>query len=719
MTKPRGFDEILARFPDAKQNGDNWVASCPCGGHGTPEKHLNLKDLGAKVLVTCHGGRHSYQEICQALGYDSLNYNGATAKAEIVATYDYKDAQDVLIYQVVRFDPKDFRQRRPDGAGGWVWNIKGITPILYHLSEVIEAVWSGQTVYLCEGEKDADNLATLGVVASTNSGGAEKWRPEYCATLAGASIVILPDQDEPGQRHAVKVAASLHGSVMSLKVVNLPGREGYQTKDVSNWLAVGGTLSELECLVKETVEWDSSQKERRGEDVTPMAGAGILTDTTNAELIAALFGDRLRFDIDRERWLIWATHYWEEAHNIEVIPMAIEAARTRYKQSVDISDLKERQRSANWAIQSEQRSRIESAIALAKAIEPVADKGGNWDSNPWLFALTEGVIDLQDMRFRPGRQKDRVTLHSGVEFDNTTRCPRWLQFLDEVFNNDTELIDWIQRAAGYCLTGNTGEQCVFLCYGKGANGKSVFLSTLRRVMGQYAYDAPFATFELNSKASIPNDLAALERRRFITSSETNEGTRLNEARIKALTGGDPCTARFLHHEFFTFQPACKIWLAVNHKPRVADDSHGFWRRVRLIPFERQFSGDEADKSLGEKLRAEDPGILNWLIQGCRRWMKQGLDEVPSAVTCATQEYQTESDPLAQFIEERCVVVPDAEIQSSVLYKAYISWAEEQGMKEKEKMSSTAFGRKMGMKYVKVSTKKGKFYQGLGVTVTGF
>lgn len=256
MTRPRDFNDILEKLPDAKQSGEQWTAPCPVTGHTTPVKHLSLRDVGSKALVSCHGGEeHSYAEICEALGFESLSYspNGNGHEPTIVKTYDYTDADGKLLYQVVRYDPKDFKQRRPDGSGGWLWTLKGIKPVLYHLPEVIKAVREGRTVYICEGEKDVDNLVKIGLAATTSSGGAdngkgEKWKPEFTEVLAGASVVIIPDKDGSGQKHAAKVASSLHGKVKSLKVLELPDRDGYPVKDVSDWLAAGGTVAELEGL---------------------------------------------------------------------------------------------------------------------------------------------------------------------------------------------------------------------------------------------------------------------------------------------------------------------------------------------------------------------------------------------------------------------------------------------------------------------------------------
>ena len=259
MARPRDFNDILAKLPDAKKSGDVWIASCPLSGHKTPQRHLTLKEAGDKALVTCQGGKHSYQDYCKAWGFDSLTYSRNEAK--ITDTYNYTDAEGKLLYQVVRYAPKDFRQRHPDGNGGWVWNLKGVKPVIYRLPEVYKAKTEGRAVYVCEGEKDCDNLTKIGLTATTNSGGAEKWRTEYGETLAGASVVIIQDRDIPGRRHAAQVVSSLHGKAKSIKIVELPDRDSHQVKDVSDWLGAGGTLSELKSLISEAPEYKPKESD--------------------------------------------------------------------------------------------------------------------------------------------------------------------------------------------------------------------------------------------------------------------------------------------------------------------------------------------------------------------------------------------------------------------------------------------------------------------------
>jgi putative DNA primase/helicase len=442
------------------------------------------------------------------------------------------------------------------------------------------------------------------------------------------------------------------------------------------------------------------------------ASTFVRSDAGNGEYFARLYGERVRFDHRRNRWLVWAGHWWRDDETDQVRQLAKKAARERYDGAPAIGDLRQRTDEARFAIASENRGRIDAMLVAAQSESPISDAGDRWDANPMLLGVGNGVLELDTGTLRPGRPDDRITLHTDFVFAPHATCPRWGRFLDEVFLGDTELIDYIWRAVGYSLTGEVSEQCVFTCHGSGANGKSVFLGVLRALAGDYAANAPFSTFELHDRSSIPNDLAALAGRRLVTASETNEGARLNEARIKALSGGDPVTARFLHGEYFTFEPVAKFWLAVNHKPLVSDDSYGFWRRVRLIPFERRFAED-ADPTLPDKLRAELPGILAWAVRGALSWQERGL-RPPPAVTGATDTYRSESDPLADFLSSRCLTDERAQVGATEAYRAYKAWAADQSLTERETLSSTSFGRRMTEHFAKRHQKTGNSYLGVGL-----
>jgi putative DNA primase/helicase len=405
----------------------------------------------------------------------------------------------------------------------------------------------------------------------------------------------------------------------------------------------------------------------------------LRTDSGNAELIATKFPDRLRFDHRRGRWLLWMDNRWVEDREGAVFRLAKAAARERLSNAARITDDGARKQSAAWALQSESRYRLQAALDLAKSTSPISDSGENWDTDQFLLGVRNGIVDLRNGQLRLGRPRDRVAIYTEVSFDAAAQCPCFERFLDEIFLHDCEVTAFIQRAIGYCLSGAVTEQCLFLCHGDGENGKSTFLETIRNVLGDYAHNLPFSAFELVGRSAISNDMASLVSKRFVTAAETSEGARLNEARVKALTGGDRCTARFLYREYFSFDPTAKFWLAFNHKPHVTDDSHGFWRRVRLIPFLAHFSGNDCDKDILAKLKTEASGILAWAIRGCLLWQQQGLG-LPPSIDAATKAYREESDPVAEFLDDRYVISTDAFVESSILRSDYEDWAKQNGEK---------------------------------------
>ena len=399
------------------------------------------------------------------------------------------------------------------------------------------------------------------------------------------------------------------------------------------------------------------------------------TDTGNAELISALYGEMLRYEHKQGRWLIWNKHRvrWVEDKASEVRKFAVLAARRRRALAARSADTDTSKKEIKWSFESEQKNRIDAALDIARSLPPISDPGDRWDANPWLFGVANGIVDLKTGKLCEELPNDRITKHSPVSFLHDAQCPRFERFLTEIFIGDTALVDYMQRMVGYCLTGSVGEQCVFCWYGAGANGKTTLCLALRYIFGDYAVNLPFSALEMKNRNS--NDLVALVGARLVTAVETNEGVRLNEARIKALTGGDPITARRLYHESFTFEPTHKLVLAFNHKPVIADDSEGMWRRVRLTPFTCSFQGQQADKELLDKLRSEAPGILAWAVRGCLLWRKNGLG-APAAVVNATAAYREESDHIGEFIEENCVVEPGGTVPSRVIWACYQSWAAE-------------------------------------------
>jgi putative DNA primase/helicase len=428
-----------------------------------------------------------------------------------------------------------------------------------------------------------------------------------------------------------------------------------------------------------------------------------LSDSGNAELFAARYGKCVRFDHKRGRWLLWEKGRWSEDKTDRVRQLMKQGARQRHKTAFEMlkdpddeGGNKLRNRHVMFALRSEDRNRIDAALELAKSEPSIADSGEGWDADPWLFGVANGVVDLRTGKLRPEVPGDRITKHSPVAYDPDAKCPRFLRFIDEICCGNADLVRFIQKLAGYSLTGKVIEQCLPCCYGQGANGKSTLLEVFTHILGlgQYAANLPFSALELQNRNS--NDLVMLDGARFVTAIETREGVRLNEQRIKALTGGDPVTAKLLYRNPYTFLPTHKLWLSFNHPPTIADDSAGMWRRIRQIPFNREFRAETADKNLLEKLEAEDSGILTSMVQGCLLWQEEGLG-IPPAVAKATAAYQAESDHLGQFIESCCVLDPETSVSTAELRQRYEDWAEEN---DEVPVSPRIFGVRMDKKEFK-------------------
>lgn len=373
--------------------------------------------------------------------------------------------------------------------------------------------------------------------------------------------------------------------------------------------------------------------------------------------------------------------------------MVIEVARDLYFEAVNIENLKTREAVASFATRCEQRSYLENHLELLKHLPPIAEAGDRWNPQTDELNTPSGLVNLQSRRVRDATPTDLVTFSTTAMYNPSADCPRFEQFIEEISDGNQELASFHQRWAGYCLTARMCEQVFRLDVGSGANGKSVLIETVERIWGDYSHSTSFSTFELGQRPTIGHDLAALTSRRVVFASEVNSGTRLNAQRIKALTGGDKLNARHLYGHAFEFYPVCKLWLSVNHRPRITDDSFGMWRRVLLVPFTRTFLGADRDERLNERLMLESEGILRWAVDGAANWYEQGLNP-PAIVRAAVNDYQASSDPLSEFLDERCETGPEATCRAGKLFKAYAGWCDELGIATRERASHRTFGELM-------------------------
>jgi len=436
------------------------------------------------------------------------------------------------------------------------------------------------------------------------------------------------------------------------------------------------------------------------------------TDAGNAEAFALLHGHRFRYDRTRGKWRLWNGRYWAADKKGEADRAALHTTRQRLVAAAGIVDRDERIAAIKWALGSESIYRRRVTLESAQSMEGLATVTADYDGDQLFLTVGNGTLDLRTGRLRPFSPDDLITRATAINYSPAAVCPRWLQFLDEVFGGDDPLINFISRAVGYSLTGDTREQCLFILYGDGANGKSTFLETFLQLAGTHAAITPFSSFLVQRSPGNPrNDVAKLHGARLVKAAESQREGALDEAIIKEITGGDTISARFLFQEFFDFKPTFKLWLATNHRPSIRGTDDAIWRRIRLIPFTRQFSGRNRDLKLLETLRGELSGILAWAVRGCLEWQRVGLGSSPIVET-ATLEYRLESDHLGRFMKERCLAGSKEQASGNELYQAYVDFCSANGEKPE---SNNAFAKALAERGIKKKRgRKGTVYQGIGL-----
>jgi putative DNA primase/helicase len=363
-----------------------------------------------------------------------------------------------------------------------------------------------------------------------------------------------------------------------------------------------------------------------------------------------------------------------------------------------------------FARRSETKNNLQAMVDLASSQEGVAVTPGEFDANPFLLNCLNGTLDLRTGELKRHNRSDLIMKLAPVEYDRQARCPTWLKFLDRILGGDQNLIQFVQKVFGYALTGDVTEKAFFVFHGEGNNGKTTLLETVRRMMGDYAgvMDVD-VLMQKSTDAAKERAHADLVGKRFVTCSETDQGQRLHEARIKLMTGMGKLQGRKIYGSPFEFDPAFKLFMDANHKPEIRGTDNAIWSRVRLVPFNVSIPKEERDKNLGNKLKAELPGILAWAVEGCLRWREEGLGE-PAAVASAVEQYRQEMDLVADFLTDCCVLGGEFRESFTALYDAFVAWCETLG---EAPMSQRAFATNLDGKGFALSrTASERFRMGL-------
>lgn len=438
-------------------------------------------------------------------------------------------------------------------------------------------------------------------------------------------------------------------------------------------------------------------------------------DTGNAERYLDIFGNLTKYSYVNKCWYFYNGKNWEQDN--------IGAVRKWVDQTIDIFK-NEPVEFPKGATEKDQEAYLEAKAKHLKRSRNNAGKEAmmrelkhnvavlpeEFDGDDMLFNSQNGYLDLSNGILYEHDISKMFTRISNAEFTDKIDCPRWELFLHQIFGGDQELIRYIQKAVGYSLTASIREQVMFILFGNGRNGKSVFLDIIAEILGSYAMGMQASSLMVKQGGSSGHneDIARLNGARLVTSSEPNEGVRLDEGLIKQLTGGDSVSASFKGGHVFDYKPKYKIWLATNHKPIIRGNDDGIWRRLPLIPFTVQIPLEKVDKNLKDKLMRELPGIFNWAVEGCLMWQREGL-KPPESIQQATMEYRQEMDVIGSFIEQCCETGPGYAIGATELFKAYDKWAREMN---EHPFNQTNFGKKVADRFEKKKTKSGIRYIGI-------
>jgi putative DNA primase/helicase len=611
-------------------------------------------------------------------------------------------------------------------------------------------------LWITEGVKKGDALASQGLCTIALIGGVWGFRgtnqysgkvilPDWGhVALNGRLVYVAFDSDlatKPNVQKALKALWELLRSKHA-RPARVQWPEAYQQEKwgVDDFFARGHTLEELRAMIPPMGPLPQKPPAHTNGHTAGGTGAAEpplpYSDYTNARAFVQDHGERVRYCYPWKTWLVWTGTHWQRDTSGTVMQMAKQTVKRLARSIETLTD-----EQAVTTLMAHIKSSLSTA-KLKAMVESVQSESGipvqpeAFDADPWLLNCANGTLDLRTGELRPHQQADMLTKCLAIPYKPDATCPTWDAFLwrimggtltpDDPAMSDGELeqrhladaraealIGYLQRSAGYTLTGSTKEQCIFLCHGPTKTGKSTYLATLRKTLGPYAKQADMETFMHKDRPEVRNDLADLAGARFVYAVESQEGKRLAEGLVKQMTGGvDHLKARLLFQEYFEFAPQFKAYIGTNHLPVIKDSDDAIWERIRKIPFTVQIPKSERDKDLEAKLEQELPGILAWAVRGCLAWKQNNDLQEPEAVLDATQAYRTEMDSVARFLDECCLVLPDARVKASILYERYKQWCLDTG---EELLTLTKLGTALDRRGIEKRQSGGVYWRlGLGL-----
>jgi len=693
------LDNFLSKLEGVKQTGpDQYKAKCPA--HNDKHASLSVNVTDKKINFHCHAG-DSPEQILNAVGLewndiyfdDDKHYSPKPKektvkkqkqKKEIVKTYNYENEQGDLLFQVVRFKPKGFMQRRPNGNGGWNWGLGQTKRVLYNLPEVMEAINNNDVVYLVEGEKDADNLNQLGLTATTAPMGAGKWNENYTKALAGTKVTIIPDNDKSGKDHAQMVARTLHAVDTEVKILKLPDLT--EKQDVTDWLNKGFDKDDLLEIEKNcpTYKPDSKQKDEGNEFESflpsPIAQAIIDAEQQKNNIYRYVAETGLFY-------FYFNIGYWQTQNEIYIEKKIREYLR---------------EFNPKW----ETNHKVKEVMSALKSLlldpnnKNLFNAGHNPDTR--LINTKSGMLDWKNKILLDHDPKYYSQFQLPVEYDEDAECPNWKQALKD-WVPEKEARMFLQEYVGYALIPDTSFQKSLILYGTGSNGKSTFLNILIKLFGEENLSSlplhrladRFETVKIQDKlVNICPDISA---------------SYLKETGVlKSLIAGEKVKGEFKYGASFSFDPVARLIFSANELPRSKDQSDAWYRRLEIVTFPNTFSKDDPDFDLylEDKLIKELPGILNWAVTGLKRLKMQGNFTQSEAIQEAKRQYEVDNDNVAAFLEDETEFPVDNLEVAKEVYEMYKHYCETSNLKAKSRRQFTSRLKNFGFE-VKVEWIKGK------------
>lgn len=699
--------EASTYFDGVTRFNDNSF-QCKCPVHNDHTASMTVSKGKKGILIHCHAGCET-KSILEAVGLreSDLFYDSNVTKVKqdwkdrlehskrkkIVEIYNYVDQNGKYLYSKIRFE-KDENGKKEMLYGvlnkekDWFqYGLKGIHKTLYNLPEIREAAAQKRTIYYVEGEKDVETLRGLGLIATT-AGSSGDWRRFFSKYFSGVDVVLLPDNDEAGEKLTTRIISDLIGVVNSIKVVKTSERDH---GDVTDYFQDGYTIEDFNKLVRETEFIPQNQ----GKDVDkPTKKKAIpqwikekvaelgpeinysYDDRGNGDLFADVFKDVCRFNSTAKCWCCYNGKFWEEdraeliaAENAKMLQDALLIYATT------IEDYKEREEYGKHVMKIGRQQVRKNMIYDARSKYPV--KAEQFDQHKELFNCKNGTYNLETGVLQKHNPNDYISKISNVYYDPAAKSTEIQKTMNTILQGNKENIEYIQKIFGMALSGITNEEKLFLLYGATTrNGKSTIVETYLYMIKDYGITMQPETLALSKKDSrtANGDIARLKGARFVNAPEPPQNMRFDAALIKQLTGNDMITARKIYQEEMSFIPEFITLINTNHLPIITDETLFTSGRIVVIPFRKHFEEHEQDKWLKSRLKQRQniSGFFNWCVAGYQKYQKDGL-ETTESMNQEIESYHMNSDKIAAFISEVLTEDPTQFVTMKELYPIYEQW----------------------------------------------